>query len=44
MNDIINRERKGKIFKRSKELVLRDLVTALSLCHNVTPVDDNADG
>jgi phospholipid-translocating ATPase len=27
--------------KRSKEVIIRDLVTALALCHNVTPVEEN---
>jgi hypothetical protein len=28
--------------KRSKELVTRDMITALGLCHNVTPTfEDN---
>mmetsp|Transcript_5797 Transcript_5797/g.5010 ORF Transcript_5797/g.5010 Transcript_5797/m.5010 type:complete len:83 (+) Transcript_5797:1419-1667(+) len=33
--------KKRRGFKRDKELVLRDLVSALALCHNVTPVVEN---
>ena len=32
--------RRRKYLKRGKELIVRDLVTALVLCHNVTPVED----
>lgn len=36
-----NGGRRIKNFKRQKECVVRDMITALILCHNVTPVDDN---
>lgn len=29
------------MFKRNKELVVRDLITALCLCHNVTPIEED---
>jgi phospholipid-translocating ATPase len=28
-------------FKRERDCVFRDLITALAVCHNVTPVDDD---
>ena len=34
-------QKKKRIFRRDKESLVRDLVSALVLCHNVTPVDDN---
>jgi phospholipid-translocating ATPase len=38
-----NNSKKKKYFKRDKEAVLRDLITALILCHNVTPVIENGE-
>lgn len=32
---------KRKNYKREREFVIRDMITALVLCHNVTPVIDN---
>jgi len=32
--------KKLKPFKRNKEQVVRDLITSLALCHNVTPVEE----
>jgi phospholipid-translocating ATPase len=37
MNDIIGRERRTKAVKRPKDILVRDMVTALGLCNNVTP-------
>lgn len=37
-NDDFFSLKKRKHFRRDKENVIRDLVTALSLCHNVTPI------
>ena len=31
----------GKLNRRDQGYVLRDLITALALCHNVTPVYPN---
>lgn len=33
--------KKIKKFRRDKEVVLRDLITALILCHNVTPTEED---
>ncbi|CAD8114795.1 unnamed protein product [Paramecium sonneborni] len=33
--------RKIKAFKRNKDQIVRDLISALSLCHNVTPVEED---
>lgn len=33
-----NGHRRG--FRRDRELVVRDMITALAVCHNVTPVID----
>lgn len=30
-----------KKYKRKNEYLIRDLITALSICHNVTPVYEN---
>lgn len=32
---------KSKRFRRDNEFILRDLFTALVLCHNVTPTEEN---
>jgi len=34
----INPAKKGRIYKRKQENLIRDTITALILCHNVTPV------
>lgn len=35
---------KGISLKRKNEILLRDLITALALCHNVTPIiSDNGE-
>ncbi len=31
------------MFKRNSDIILRDLITALTICHNVTPIT-NEDG
>ena len=39
-----NKSKKGVSIKRKNEIVLRDLITALALCHNVTPIiSDNGE-
>jgi hypothetical protein len=35
--------RRGRFFKRDQSNVIKDLIYALSLCHNVTPVYPNED-
>lgn len=41
MEDIIQKSAQNvKKFQRSKDCMLRDAVTALAVCHNVTPVID----
>lgn len=41
MQDVIAKSKqKIKKFQRSKDCMLRDAVTALAVCHNVTPVLD----
>ena len=40
---IVGGKKIKKVFKRDKELIVRDLITALCLCHNVTPVEDNGE-
>lgn len=37
MTDMLNKKNK----KRAKDVMVRDLVTALALCHNVTPIMDD---
>ena len=37
MSDVAN-EQIGKSLKRNSEFEFRDLVTAMALCHNVTPI------
>lgn len=32
---------KRRYHRRERDLVVRDMITALGVCHNVTPVDDN---
>jgi len=34
-------KKKKRLFRREKDCLVRDLISALVLCHNVTPVDDN---
>lgn len=35
--------KKKRLFKRDKEVILRDLITALCICHNVTPVIEDGE-
>ena len=32
-----------RLFKRDKETIIRDVVSAMSLCHNVTPIIENGE-
>lgn len=40
-DDQIHPQRKRRHFKREKDALLRDTITALAVCHNVTPVMEN---
>jgi hypothetical protein len=41
MQDIIEKRSQGiNKFLRQKENIIRDAITAISVCHNVTPVVD----
>ena len=42
MHDVFERLKKSKkrYFRREQNQVLRDMITAITVCHNVTPVDD----
>jgi len=42
MQDIFDRLNKSKKrnFKRDQNKILKDMITAITVCHNVTPVDD----
>lgn len=33
--------KKYKIFKRNKHHIVRDFITCLAVCHNVTPSEEN---
>jgi hypothetical protein len=33
--------KKYKIFKRNKHFIVRDFITCLAVCHNVTPSEEN---
>lgn len=35
--------KKQKFYHREQSMILRDIVTALVLCHNVTPVEEEID-
>ena len=38
INSAIQREIKN--IRREKDAIIRDLITALAVCHNVTPIED----
>lgn len=40
LNSDVNNKRR---FRRNRNSVIRDAITALSLCHNVTPVEENGE-
>lgn len=40
--NVMNNESKRR-FRRNRNCVIRDAITALSLCHNVTPVEENGE-
>lgn len=33
-------QREIKNIRREKDAIIRDLITALAVCHNVTPIED----
>lgn len=39
MSDYVGKQKKSKLVRRGKEAMVRDIITALGLCHNVTPID-----
>ena len=41
--DMVTMKKQRKHFRREKENIIRDLVTALSLCHNVTPIVEDGE-
>jgi phospholipid-translocating ATPase len=38
MNELVGKVKTKKAVRRGKEVMVRDIITALSLCHNVTPI------